>query len=1099
MLDARIELRGEDLYCSVGEGDPGSRKPCSDDMLGRWRDWARRYDGASMSNDAGTLSAIGREIFEQLNQGDQWLSQALGGAGTGDIVLDVVATSLDERDRALLDVPWELLTGSTGFLAADPVRLFRVTRRIGQAGTPLKPQYSDVGLVFMAADPIGQKTLNYDHEEAAILQATKGLPLHLVVEESGCLPFLEIRLAEGSVEALHLSSHGDVKESGPVLALETPEGRLAPTSVGELCAALGEKKLPLVVLSACRTAERDGKAAPFAIEIIRSGITNAIGWDGSVYDEDAILFASSFYHELSAGRSVPHAAAVARRSLLLASSEGSRAGRHWHLARVYLGPEGGGALCAPGKKRSAFRRDAGDKEFLDKAKKEVEVARADRFVGRRREVQAILGAFRDRSHAGVLIHGMGNLGKSSLAARIANRLPHHQTVVVYKRYDALAVFETLLQALPATLKASVERDWRPQIERDAGALEDALRAMLEGPFSYENPETGLRPILLVVDDLERILEEPKPGQAVTRVKPEHIAPLAAIVSAFRGADPTDSHLLLTSRYTFDLTDRLGDDLAARLFAVPLTPMDDLQRDKQMRAAARLTAPEPPASDEEAKGREALGERIKAAAGGNPGLQEILARPLLYGDADAAEKAVVAVEGFLASGEAPEEPSAATEFFARVSFEVYRKALTPTEAGQLRAATLFTVPVPLGIHEAAGRAAGIGDPRRALGRLLGLGLIDAYVDPLEATNAAVNPLSRPLVPALSETDQAHLAKAVIEPLYEAWKNDKDELPGDPRGLEAARLALIGDAPPAILNQAALAGARWLYLGQHDASAALELIEAVVEYLDGKSAKPAAGLLMIGADCAERVGKTQQQEEFLQRGLEAKDDASFDYASLLLRVADRLQRTGQLAEAEDRLSVAAGIFHRLGQDRDAAIANSQIADIHQARGELDEALRIRREEQLPVYERLGDVRSRAVTMGKIADILQARGELDEALRIRREEQLPVFGRLGDVRSRAVTMGQIADILQARGELDQALRIHVEERLPIAQKLGDIDSIAHIRFSCAQIRLLKGDLNAEAIKTVREELSESFAILRKLEIGRTGLAPSVRRSVKSWPRRG
>ena len=568
----------------------------------------------------------------------------------------------------------------------------------------------------------------------------------------------------------------------------------------------------------------------------------------------------------------------------------------------------------------------------------------------------------------------------------------------------------------------------------------------------------MRPILLVVDDLERILEEPKPGQAVTRVKPEHIAPLAAIVSAFRGADPTDSHLLLTSRYTFDLTDRLGDDLAARLFAVPLTPMDDLQRDKQMRAAARLTAPEPPASDEEAKGREALGERIKAAAGGNPGLKEILARPLLYGDADAAEKAVVAVEGFLASGEAPEEPSAATEFFARVSFEVYRKALTPTEAGQLRAATLFTVPVPLGIHEAAGRAAGIGDPRRALGRLLGLGLIDAYVDPLEATNAAVNPLSRPLVPALSETDQAHLAKAVIEPLYEAWKNDKDELPGDPRGLEAARLALIGDAPPAILNQAALAGARWLYLGQHDASAALELIEAVVEYLDGKSAKPAAGLLMIGADCAERVGKTQQQEEFLQRGLEAKDDASFDYASLLLRVADRLQRTGQLAEAEDRLSVAAGIFHRLGQDRDAAIANSQIADIHQARGELDEALRIRREEQLPVYERLGDVRSRAVTMG-----------------------------------------QIADILQARGELDQALRIHVEERLPIAQKLGDIDSIAHIRFSCAQIRLLKGDLNAEAIKTVREELSESFAILRKLEIGRTGLAPSVRRSVKSWPRRG
>ena len=49
-------------------------------------------------------------------------------------------------------------------------------------------------------------------------------------------------------------------------------------------------------------------------------------------------------------------------------------------------------------------------------------------------------------------------------------------------------------------------------------------------------------------------------------------------------------------------------------------------------------------------------------------------------------------------------------------------------------------------------------------------------------------------------------------------------------------------------------------------------------------------------------------------------------------------------------------------------------------LCEALRIRREEQIPVFERFGDVRSLAITRGKIADIVQARGDLDEALRIR-----------------------------------------------------------------------------------------------------------------------
>ena len=40
---------------------------------------------------------------------------------------------------------------------------------------------------------------------------------------------------------------------------------------------------------------------------------------------------------------------------------------------------------------------------------------------------------------GVLIHGMGRQGKSSLAARVANQLHHHEPVVVFKRYDAPAI------------------------------------------------------------------------------------------------------------------------------------------------------------------------------------------------------------------------------------------------------------------------------------------------------------------------------------------------------------------------------------------------------------------------------------------------------------------------------------------------------------------------------------------------------------------------------------------------------------------------------------------------------------------------------------
>jgi len=116
----------------------------------------------------------------------------------------------------------------------------------------------------------------------------------------------------------------------------------------------------------------------------------------------------------------------------------------------------------------------------------------------------------------------------------------------------------------------------------------------------------------------------------------------------------------------------------------------------------------------------------------------------------------------------------------------------------------------------------------------------------------------------------------------------------------------------------------------------------------------------------------------------------------------------------------------------------------RGELDEALRIRRE-QLPVYGRLGDVRSRAVTMGHIADLLEARGELDEALRIYRDEELPVYERLGDVRSLLVGRTNLALSLLVRAsdgdreEADQLLQLALTEaerlHLPEAERIRAI----------------------------------------------------------------
>lgn len=86
-----------------------------------------------------------------------------------------------------------------------------------------------------------------------------------------------------------------------------------------------------------------------------------------------------------------------------------------------------------------------------------------------------------------------------------------------------------------------------------------------------------------------------------------------------------------------------------------------------------------------------------------------------------------------------------------------------------------------------------------------------------------------------------------------------------------------------------------------------------------------------------------------------------------------------------------------------------------------------------------------MGQIADILQARGDLDDALRIRQHDQLPVYERLGDVREKAVTLANIALLRLQQADatsrsdatdlLTQAYRAFTRMRIPEAETVRSI----------------------------------------------------------------
>ena len=368
-------------------------------------------------------------------------------------------------------------------------------------------------------------------------------------------------------------------------------------------------------------------AHSLATALVAAGVPAVIGWDGSVDDRAATAFAERLYRGLADRADLAVAVGDARRVLLESQDPAVRA--DWHLARLWLGPAGGGPLVAGTRKRSLVTATHGTKTFLDR-KQQVPVAAAEMFVGRRPELQQALRALRSGERAGVLLHGQGRLGKSSLAARIADRCPEFAVAVVFGDYAALAILDAVAAAVRANPAARQLIEARlPQVRQRPEAVEAVLIDLLAGPCAQAG-EDGQRPLLLVIDDLEQILVADPAGPH--RVAPDQAPVLAAVLRAFDPAE-TDSRLLVTSRFTFTL-----DGLETRLEAVQLRPLSQVAQRKLQRRQQALTPAERLAE------RAGLAGRALAVSRGNPGLQDLIGLRLVYGEQVGLERAEAAVAG-----------------------------------------------------------------------------------------------------------------------------------------------------------------------------------------------------------------------------------------------------------------------------------------------------------------------------------------------------------------------------------------------------------------------------------------------------------------------
>lgn len=506
----------------------------------------------------------------------------------------ILAISTSQR---LDHFPWELLHDDQGFLVSKlpaiiPLRWVK-TGSERQLSLNDEPCDRPLNVLFMASSARGiEPELFFEDEEFKILKATRGKPLSLIVEESGCLQELCELVASkqrGYFDVIHLSGHATIEDGKPYFITETEYGDRQDTSAEDIARALPFDLPKLMFLSGCRTGYSSDKGIlSMAEELVKLGANAVLAWGKPVKDNEAADAAAILYQKLANGFTLSESVASAYQSLLRNQA------RDWHCLRLYVTGSIPEALVTRGQ-RKPLPPVSVVNQFVDPETKYLRVADRETFVGRRRELQNCLQVLKkpfDNSIAvekvGVFIQGMGGNGKSSIAARLCDRLPDHEKVVWWRQVDQTSLVNTLAKKL--------DRQQRQILIDSDEELEFRLREV----FSQLN-----RPFLLILDDFEWNLDYRDDDYIL---KPEVAEILKSLVWAVK--ETSYYHrIIITCRYKFNSP--LLDEF------YPLPSLRSLQKSDLEKKLSRL--------DKFSSGtiEESYIQRALALADGNPRLLEWL--------------------------------------------------------------------------------------------------------------------------------------------------------------------------------------------------------------------------------------------------------------------------------------------------------------------------------------------------------------------------------------------------------------------------------------------------------------------------------------------
>ena len=959
----------------------------------------------------------GTKLFNWLDGNDRFLQQLLDNQRGKGIVL-AISTSGN-----IAHLPWELLHNGKCFLVETkpgiiPVRW--VSSDIAQKiSIKPEPENRALQMLFMAASPLSvQPVLNFEKEEASILTATARQPLTLTVEESGCLEELGYLVGDygsGYFDVLHLTGHATIKDDGiPAFITESPTGEAVESTADDMATELQFQLPKLIFLSGCRTAQagNSGAVPSMAESLLNAGATSVLGWGQKVLDTDATDAAEALYQALSSGKLLSESLALTYQALIKNNA------RDWHLLRLYVGDTLPGNLVTSlrtrGRKPALPRSFTS--EFLDVAGK-VKVPTRESFVGRRRQLQSCLRTLINPSseEIGVLIHGMGGLGKSSLAARLCDRLTNFQRVVWVGGIDEASLVNRLTEKLDnQTLRETLQNP------------DEELKFRLKRVFNSLQ-EAGNNPFLLVLDDFEANLE---PRNDSYILQPQAAKVLSALVWAIRDIYASD-RIIITCRYDFEST------YLQQFYKQPLEGMHGADLRKKLSRLAAFN------QDNKQKSQvdETLQAKAQLLADGNPRLLEWLDK-LLQSDVD-----VAAILNQLEID--------SVELREQVLASELLQQMDDTMREMLQLGLVFELPVPREALEIV--CENIVDLGNYIDKAIALGLLEVSPD-----KSLRVPRILPLEKTTTESNR-EIFKIAAKVLYKLWWEDKETSTEEER-LEIHRLALLGRETEISGNLASNLANTWWHKNRYRET--VELCKSTLEIIEDYR------LLKPMAYCQQQLGEVEQASKNYQQALKLcplKEEAetSAIYLSFGMLKAQR----GDVDEAINLYQQSLELNERIGDVQGKATSLHQLAGIYAQQGEVSQAINLY-QQSLELYERIGDVQGKAASLHQLAGIYAQQGEVSQAINLY-QQSLELYERIGDVQGKAASLHCLAIIYAQQGDVSQAINLY-QQSLELKERIGDVQGKAA---SLCMLGQLLAD-EKQDFTTALAYLQQSFEILQRIK---------------------